>query len=319
MLRCSTPRVSIGLPVYNGENYLEEAIRSVLGQTFSDLELVISDNSSTDCTSELCLDYVAADPRVRYSRNQQNLGAARNFNLVWEQSSGTYFKWLAHDDRLLPDYVATTVSVLESNPDVVLCNTVVDYIGQYGEHLGFYQSVMKDSGSEDPAERLAAIILRLHTCVDFFGMMRRQAMQNSLLVQPFRGSDRAFLAQMALRGRLFQLDEPLVQMRQHPNQYSQIKNVREQLAWQDTTRSGEHEVSILRLYRVYRQLVETESLSEAERRACRRVLRRFWLQGWSGVRLAAELLSIPFPRAASICREFAIKLKLSGAPGNFLR
>jgi glycosyltransferase involved in cell wall biosynthesis len=316
----SSPRVSIGLPVYNGENYLAEAVGSVLGQTFSDLELVITDNASTDRTSEICRDFAASDPRVRYIRNEQNLGAARNYDLVWKHCAGTYFKWLAHDDRLLPGYVAATVSVLDQNPDAVLCNTVVDYIDQHGKHLGFYRSVIKDCGGRDPAERFAAMILRLHTCVDFFGMLRRAATINSLLHQPFRGSDRAFLAQMSLRGRLLQIDEPLVQMRQHPEQYSAMKNVREQLAWQDPVRAAEHhEVAILRLYRIYRQLVASESLTDGERRACRRVLRRFWMQGWSGGRLIAELLSIPFPRVASMCRALAIKLKVSGAPRDFLR
>ena len=316
-MKSSGPLVSIGLPVYNGENYLTEAIRSVLGQTFSDFELVVSDNASTDRTSDICRDFAATDPRVRYLRNEKNIGAALNYDLVWHQSCGTYFKWLAHDDRLLPGYVAATVSALENNPHIVLCNTVVEYIDQYGKQLGFYRSVIKDSGDENPAGRLAAI-LRLHTCVDFFGMIRRDAMQNSLLHQAFRGSDRVFLAQMALRGPMLQLDEPLVQMRQHPNQYSQIENVREQVTWMDPVRTGERELSILKIYRVCRQLIETESLSDAERRACRWVLRRFWLQGWTGGRLIAELLSIPFPRASSIFRALAIKLKLSGAPRDFV-
>jgi glycosyltransferase involved in cell wall biosynthesis len=318
-LQNAKPRVSIGLPVYNGENYLAEAIDSVLGQTFSDLELVISDNASTDRTGELCRHYAAVDPRVRYSRNEKNIGAALNYDLVWQKSFGTYFKWLAHDDRLLPNYVAVTVSELENNPEAVLCNTVVDYIDQHGEHLGYYRSVIKDSGTENPAERFAAIILKMHTCVDFFGMIRREAMQNSLLHQAFRGSDRAFLAQMALRGRLLQLEEPLVQMRQHPEQYSQIQNVREQVTWMDPIRAGERELSILKIYRVYRRLIETEALSEAERQTCRRVLRRLWIRGWYWGRLIAELLSIPFPRASSIFRALAIKLKMSGAPRDFDR
>ena len=313
------PRVSIGLPVFNGENYLTEAISSVLNQTFTDLELVICDNASTDRTHAICCEYAAADQRVRYIRNESNIGAAKNYNLVWEKSTGTYFKWLAHDDRLLPGYVAATVAALEHDPGVVLCNSVVDYIDQFGSHLGLYRSVITQAGHQEPAKRLAAIILRLHTCVDFFGMMPRAAMQNSLLHQAFRGSDRAFLAQMALRGKFLQIEEPLVQMRQHPQQYSQLKDVRSQVAWQDPERGLKTELSIITLYRVYRQLVETENLTDADRRACRRVLKRFWLQGWTAARLIAELVSVPFPRAASICRDVAIKLRFPGAPKDFLR
>lgn len=311
--------VSVGLPVFNGQNYLEEAIESVLNQTYKDLELIISDNASTDNTAEICRDVASRDSRVRYVRNEENIGAALNYDRVWHESSSAYFKWLAHDDRLLPDFVAKTVTALEENPDVVLCNSVVDYIDENGEHMGYYRSVIKDATDEDPAGRFAAIILRLHTCVDFFGMIRREAMKNSLLHQAYRGSDRAFLAQMALRGRLLQLETPLVQMRQHPHQYSRMKNVRQQLAWQNPDRKADREVAILRLYRVYRNLVNTESLSDAERRACRRVLKRFWLQGWTGVRLVAELISVPFPRVASMARDLAIKLNLSGAPKDFVK
>jgi glycosyltransferase involved in cell wall biosynthesis len=313
------PRVSIGLPVYNGENYLEEAIRSVLAQSFSDFELIISDNASTDGTSEICRDYAATDARVRYSRNDQNLGGARNLNRVWELSLGTYFKWLAHDDRLLPPYVGATVRALESDPDAVLCNSLVEYIGKHGERLGLYRPVIAECSEANPAQRMAPLILRPHTCVDVFGMMRKRALKGSLLHQPFRGSDRALLAQMALRGRLLQIDEVLVQMRQHPNQYSQMKDAREQLAWYAPARAGETEVSILKLYRVYRGLIETERLSEPQRRACRLVLRQFWLQPWTVGRLIAELLSALFPRAPNMFRMLAIRLKLTGAPEDFIR
>ncbi len=165
--------VSIGLPVYNGENFLEDAIRSVLAQTCDDLELVISDNASTDRTAEICADYAASDPRVRYLRNARNLGAVPNFNRVLDQSSGIYFKWMAHDDRILPRYVEETVAALDANPDAVLCNTVVDYIDARGEHLGYYRSVLEHAGGNEPAERFAAIVLRSHPCVDVFGMTRR--------------------------------------------------------------------------------------------------------------------------------------------------
>jgi glycosyltransferase involved in cell wall biosynthesis len=311
-------QVSIGLPVYNGENYLEEAIHSVLEQTYTDFELVISDNASTDRTAEICRDYASTDQRIRYLCNEHNLGAAPNYNLAWNQCSGKYFKWLAHDDRLLPEYVAATVTALEKNPNAVLCNTTVEYIGSKGEHLGNYQSVMEHAGSDNPAARLSAMILRSHTCIDFFGMIQREAMKNSLLHQAFSGADKAFLAQMALRGRLLQLNEPLVQMREHPDRYTrQTKSAQMKLAWHDTSLTKKRDIPVLNLYRTYRNLVETESLSEAERRACFRVLRRFWFSGWNGGRLTADILSIPFPQAIDIA--FNIKHLLFGAPGNFHR
>src|SRR5215207_1517689 len=107
------PRVSVGLPVYNGENYLAEAIDSVLAQTYQNFELIISDNASTDSTEEICRDYAARDRRIRYFREPQNRGAAWNFNHTFELARGEYFKWVAHDDVIGPQYLARTVDQLD--------------------------------------------------------------------------------------------------------------------------------------------------------------------------------------------------------------
>src|SRR5215471_14033382 len=98
-------RVSLGLPVYNGQRYLAGAIQAILDQTFSDFELIICDNASTDETESICRDLAARDPRVRYHRNPANIGAAPNFNKTFELSTGEYFKWLAHDDLHEPTYL----------------------------------------------------------------------------------------------------------------------------------------------------------------------------------------------------------------------
>jgi glycosyltransferase involved in cell wall biosynthesis len=214
------PLVSVGLPVFNGEAYLEEAIRSVLAQTLSDLELVISDNASTDRTAEICRDWAATDGRVRVVRNPENLGAAPNYNRTFALSRGRYFKWLAHDDRLRPGYLEATVAVLEADPTVVLCNTTVDYIDERGAPLGTYRSPLGFAAAEQPSERFAALVLRSHSCVDFFGLIRRTALESSLLHGTFHGADRALLAQLALRGRMIQLEPSLVEMREHPNRYT---------------------------------------------------------------------------------------------------
>jgi glycosyltransferase involved in cell wall biosynthesis len=311
------PKVSVGLPVYNGENYLAEAIDSILSQTLVDFELVISDNASTDRTQAICRRYAALDKRIRYLRNDTNLGAAPNYNRVFEQCSGCYFKWLAHDDRLLPRFLELTAAALDADPEAVLCNTRTEYIGADGEHLGFYQSVLTAARGGRPSERLAAMILPSHTCIDFFGLIRREAMLGSLLHQAFSGADKAFLAQMALRGRLLQLPEPLVQIREHPNRYTrQTKSARAKLAWHDSSREGRADLPTWTLYRTYRQLVATEDLSASDRAECRRVLRRFWYGSWNGARLLADLLAIPFPRAIDLA--FRVKFRLFGAPGNFL-
>src|ERR1700761_38911 len=105
----SKPLLSIGLFVYNGERYIREAIDSFLSQTFTDFELIISDNASTDATEQICLDYAAKDSRVRYSRNPRNMGAGWNVRRVAELATGKYFRWAACDDRCEPDLLRTCV------------------------------------------------------------------------------------------------------------------------------------------------------------------------------------------------------------------
>ena len=113
-MQSSTPKVSIGLPVYNGERYLREALDSILGQTFRDFELIICDNASTDETAAICADYAARDPRIRYHRQTHNIGATANFNHTFELARGAYFKWAAHDDVLAPTWLEKCVASARS-------------------------------------------------------------------------------------------------------------------------------------------------------------------------------------------------------------
>ncbi len=133
-MRNSLPYVSIGLPVYDGERFLAETLDSLLAQTFEDLELIISDNASTDRTQEICKDYLAKDRRIRYYRNDQNLGAARNYNRVFELSTGKYFKWAAHDDLCASALTERCVEVLDSEPSAVMCYARTIIIDEHGKH-----------------------------------------------------------------------------------------------------------------------------------------------------------------------------------------
>jgi hypothetical protein len=313
------PRVSIGIPVYNGENFLEDAIRSVLAQTYQDLELVIADNASTDRTAEIGRDFAAGDGRVRYLRNARNLGAAPNYNRVWEQSRGSLFKWLSHDDRILPGYVAATVAALDANPDAVLCNSVVDYIDDTGTVFAHYRSVLGEAGAGSPSQRFAGMVLRSHSCADLYGMIRREAMVGSLLHASFHGGDRAFLAQMALRGRLLQLPQPLVQMREHQSRYTRNESdARTRQLWHDSSAKRTALMPTLYLYGQYLRLVQTEALSPAERCRCFAVLGRWWFSNWNAVRVGTDVLSIAVPGTVGYAER--VKNRMFGpAPGHFVR
>ena len=127
------PRVSVGLPVYNGERFIAEALSGILEQTFEDLELIISDNGSTDDTRAICREFVARDKRVTYYRNEQNLGLSWNYRRVFELSSGAYFKWAAYDDVCAPTFIARCVDALDRDPRVVLAHAKASIINEFGE------------------------------------------------------------------------------------------------------------------------------------------------------------------------------------------
>ncbi|MER3486233.1 MAG: hypothetical protein C4345_09945 [Chloroflexota bacterium] len=126
------PRVSIGLPVYNRQQYVGEAIESILAQTFADFELIISDNASTDATGVICQEYARKDARVRYYRNAINIGAAKNFNRVFHLSSGEYFKWMASDDICAPTFIERCVEALDGDTGAVLAYSRARCIDEHG-------------------------------------------------------------------------------------------------------------------------------------------------------------------------------------------
>ncbi|HEU4624259.1 MAG TPA: glycosyltransferase family 2 protein [Steroidobacteraceae bacterium] len=315
----AAPRVSVGMPVYNGENFIAEAIASVLAQTLTDLELIIQDNASTDRTAEICAHFAANDPRVRYFRNPRNLGAAPNYNLAYQMARGRYFKWLAHDDRLTPRYLEVTARALDERPDAVLCNTIVRYIDAQGAVIGDYDSGLAKADLPSPAARFALMVLSSHSCVDFFGLHRRDSLKHSLLHGSFHGADRALLAQMALRGRFIQIPEPLVEMREHGNRYtrSQVSSTQRR-SWHDATLKGRITFPTWRLYTEYLKLVRDEPLRFTDRLRCYGVLSHWWATNWNALRAAVDLLAVIAPSAPG--RAENLKTRIFGAaPGHFLK
>jgi len=143
------PKVSIGLPVYNGERFIRRAIESVLSQTFIDLELVISDNASTDDTQKICEQYSANDSRVRYVRQTTNLGRIQNYFVVLQISSGLYFAWLAHDDHYRnADHIALLVDALDRGATMAFPDVDIVTLDDVGEvsflENGWMSDILKD-------------------------------------------------------------------------------------------------------------------------------------------------------------------------------
>lgn len=226
------PRVSIGLPVYNGENFLAETLDSLLAQTFTDFELIISDNASTDRTEEICKAYAAKDKRVRYYRNDKNLGAARNYNRVFELSTGEYFKWSAHDDLCAPHFLERCVEVLDQDDSVVLCYTRTRAIDENGDFVKNYPS--KPGGSSvKPRERFYEFVCVPHACVAVFGLMRADVLKKTPLIGNFSSADRPLLGELSLLGRLYEIPEYLFFYRNHPDQSWQAHSRHSVGSWYD--------------------------------------------------------------------------------------
>lgn len=128
----SGPRITIGLPVRNGEPYLAAAIESILGQTMGDLCLVVSDNASTDGTPDIVAEAAAADRRVQALRNTVDLAANPNYNRLLAHVRGPYFKWAAADDIVAPDYLDGVLRLLDRRPDAVLGHSRMRLIDRTG-------------------------------------------------------------------------------------------------------------------------------------------------------------------------------------------
>jgi len=226
------PRVTIGVPVYNGERFIAAALDALLTQSFADIEVVISDNGSTDRTEEICRRYAQTDPRVRYDRTPENRGLAWNFNRVVELARGEYFKWAACDDLCAPTYVERCVQILDRNPDVVWCHSQTRYIdisGQLlatGTPLAFLDPGDGSTGaaipwtraSARPYQRFYAVMTGPGEVYDLYGLMRTAALKRTQGFLPFYGADRVLLAELSFVGRYAEVPEPLFFARRHADQ-----------------------------------------------------------------------------------------------------
>lgn len=207
------PRLTIGLPIYNGEQLLPQAIESLLTQKYDDFEVVISDNASVDGTPELCAAYAAQDPRIRYVRNERNLGSIPNFNKLVGLARGEYFKWAAHDDWCEPEFVGRCVEVLDADPGVVLCHAKAIRVDEAGDTLVVDLDPL-DVRSPDPAERFRQVLWSLKAIYPIYGVIRTDALRRTQLFRSHSGSDRILLAELSLLGQLYQIPELLLYERE---------------------------------------------------------------------------------------------------------
>ena len=270
--------VDIGLPVYNGENFLESALHYFRRQSFEDFSLLISDNASTDRTAEIARDYAASDRRFRYHRFPENRGASYNFNHVFTATSARYFKWAAHDDICHPDFLHCCIETLETQPDVVICHTYTGIIDSQGKLV----ARMKEPEFVEASthERFARLVQSRHWCYNVFGVMRREILEKTPLLAAYTGSDRNLLAEVGLYGKLCQVPRVYFMKRLH-SQISTYKfqDERERNGWFDPALAGRRSSPTLRRVREYAASIRRVPLPDEEKRRCAQHLRDWVRQG----------------------------------------
>jgi hypothetical protein len=275
------PKLSLGIPVHNGAAYLAQLFDCLRAQSFTDFEAIICDNASTDATEQICRRVTAADQRFRYQRNERNIGAAPNFNRVFEQASGRYFKWTAHDDLMAPTYLERCIAILEQDPGVSVCHAAIQVVNAELRPLSFDPGLNRYvdvdgtpallpepvglASSPDPATRFDDVLHGMRLCSEIFGVMRTELVRRTSLHGSYYGSDKVLLAELALLGRIETLAEPLFIKRFHKDT-SYYLTTRERAAWIDP--AAAFRVPQVQVLKGYLGALSLVSLTAGQRARC---------------------------------------------------
>jgi glycosyltransferase involved in cell wall biosynthesis len=285
----TTPRLTIGLPVYNGEKYLAQSIEALLGQTFKDFELIIADNASADGTADICRGYEKQDARVRYVRQPRNIGAAPNHNFLVREARGELFKWAGADDLFARDLLERCVAELDADPDAVLAHSftaAIDHMNIVTQTLAY--PLATDSPS--PAERFRSMLFGtgkadsgVIRADDMYGVMRTRVLRQVAPQGSFYHSDRVLMAEVALRGPFRQVPEWLYFRRDHSDRPQHATpTVRGWCSNLDPRRANKYLNPTARLFAEfiwgYVTAIARAPLPAADRRSCYRYLGQ-WLAG----------------------------------------
>jgi glycosyltransferase involved in cell wall biosynthesis len=297
----AVPRLSVGLPVYNGENYLAESLEALLGQSYEDFELIISDNASTDGTADICRRYEKQDSRIRYIRQPRNIGLAPNHNFVLEQAGGELFKWASDDDLYARDLLKYCVDALDENPHVVLAQSwtvMIDSSGAVTDAAVYplataslraperFRSMLFDGGSDDSEGVIRVKVLR------------RMSPYNS-----YQRSDRTLTAEIGLYGPFYTVPDWLYFRRDHPERAERAyPDVRAWCANLDPRRADRLRNPAVRLYAEYVwgyvAAIRRAPLSSADRQECYRHLAR-WVANRALLVAGRSLSGRPRPAGGS--------------------
>lgn len=271
----TSPRLTIGLPVYNGEKYVGEALEALLGQTFTDFELIISDNASTDGTGDICRGYEKRDSRVRYFRQPRNIGLAPNHNFVAEKARGELFKWAANDDLYARDLIERCVDALDKYPGVVLAHSLTAHVDDSGAVIRALEYPLSTASLRAP-ERFRSLLFDSGGDDDY-GVMRTEALRRTAMKESYHHADRTIVAELSLYGRFYQVPDWLYFRRDHDDRAERAcPTVRSRCANMDPRRADRLRHPAARLYSeyiwAYVRMIRRAPLPAADKRECYRHL-----------------------------------------------
>jgi glycosyltransferase involved in cell wall biosynthesis len=202
----TNPLVSIGVPIFNGATSLPNTLTKLLAQTYQNIELVVSDNCSTDDTQKICEAFAKKDKRIKYFRQSENGGVGRNFRFVLERAQGKYFLWNAGDDTRSPDYVAVNVAFLEAHPDYCASTSRARDEGGRFNPRWMGDRALTQTRAED---RILTYFKGWHRNSIFYSMYRREVLvDNSVLYGPEHlGQDWTMIIQLAKFAKFQRLEQ----------------------------------------------------------------------------------------------------------------
>ena len=271
------PKVTLGLPVYNGERFIGRAIESLLGQDYQDLEIVICDNVSTDSTPEIVSRYAASDSRIKFFENEHNIGQDPNMNRVFELGTGEYFRWTGDDDWLEADCISKCVAYLESHPEDIAVSTYIKYHDDDGnEFYSEYEGERLDS--RNAAHRFARMLWFLRADYRYYdphyNLYRRSALEKTQLLQFVFRSDGILAAELSLLGPFGHIPECLAHRRRIPANYDDHSELGQR---NHPDAHDEMRESLIGLCANFNAVVEAAPLSMAEKAECRYAIGQYFV------------------------------------------
>ena len=286
------PLISVGMPVYNGERFVAESIESVLAQTEGGFELIIADNASTDGTEAICRDYAARDPRIRYVRNDSNIGAAGNYNKLVQLARAEYFRWSNADDLLAPTLHEQCLATLRAHPEAVLAYGKTVLIDSKGETIEPYEDDL-DINDPQPSERLRRFWEQVGMTNAIYGLMRPAAVRRTHVFGDgtLPAADTAFMAELIMHGGFVEIQAPLFFRRMHEGTtiLARTDRARENRFWTGTGSDARFRMPVLRQNLRYLKRIWRLDASIGEKmRLTGYIVRRLV---WARTAVASELVA----------------------------